>query len=189
MKVSLHTHTKNSHDGSLTEESMREAYGPEWITAVTDHDEWSTPTSEGRLPGIEHTVDADRYLHIVEVELPDGPFRFLAHPKRPFPTDTKQQAREVINRYDLDGVEKYNAGVEQYTGRIEEAIELANDDAHNDWQTGTSYMKMDCGTVESAIRSGDFKMVNNPRPIGTRMGKVRQGLQMGIAKYRDKSIY
>lgn len=188
MKISLHTHTKRSHDGSLTEDSMRKAYGPGWVTAVTDHDEWSNPVADTRLPGIEHTIDAERYLHVVEVEFPGGPFRFLAHPKRPFPTNTRTNAKRVIKKYDLDGVEKFNAGVKQYEGEIRDAVELANDDAHNDWQTGTSYMVVESGDVEDAIRRGQFKTVNSPRPVSATLGKVRQGLQMGVARFRDKSI-
>lgn len=187
VRTSLHSHSREgSHDASLTEREMAAAYrqagfGP---TAVTDHDV-HTSVPDDRLAGIERTVEARSYLHVVEV---GDRFSFLAHPSRPFPEDTRERAVEYVREHNLDGVEKYSRGEAQYPGRIDDPgiVELANDDAHNGFQIGLSYMVVDVRepTPEAVLREverGAATLVNDPDPRRATVGKVRHGVELAAA--------
>lgn len=185
VKVSLHTHTDASADGSLSEAQMAAAYRRRgYVTAVTDHDSWSSPAADDRIAGIEHTIDEDRFVHVVE--LGDG-FSFLPHPQRTFPEDTRERAAAFAYEHGLDGVEKFNRGRQNYEGHIDGVVELANDDAHNTDQIGLSHMTVDVeaptgAAVMHEIRNGQFEVHNEPSNFRTIAGGLRQGLAMGTGK-------
>lgn len=162
--VTLHTHTsEGSDDAAWSDADASAEYADAgFVTAVTDHDTW---TDTDRIRGVEHTIAEPGKLHIVELE--DG-FRFLAHPRLPFPTDTRERAAAYVRDHGLDGVEKYSRGIKQYSGSIGGVVELANDDAHNPFQVGLSHMLVDAprdhGAVLAAIKRGDFEPRVAPRP-------------------------
>lgn len=115
------------------------------------------------VSGIEHGPGDGRSAPHV-VEFPSLDFRFLAHPGLTWPTDTRARAVAFMADNGIEAVEKYNAGRQQYAGHID-AIELANDDAHNPLQIGQSYMVVDVPTaspdaVVAAIRRGNVELVN-----------------------------
>lgn len=161
--VTLHTHTsEGSPDASWSDADASAVYDARGVvSAVTDHDV-RTPTR--RLRGVERTIDAASTLHVVEVE----GFRFLAHPALTFPRDTRARAAAYVRDHNLDGVEKYSRGFQQYTGTIDipGVVELANDDAHNEWQACASYMLVDVSPgasqrrVLDEIRAGNVRLEN-----------------------------
>jgi len=168
-KVTLHTHDNTVSYDSFTPISTRaRLYNRLGFDAIAPlgHDDYSEFDTEELITfrAIERTVSADDpEIHIVEI--PELDFQFLAHPGRMGVDDVKNRSRDLIDEYDLDAIEKYNAGIIQYEGSINGVTELANDDAHNFFQTGASYMKfnveeINSGQIVSALRERDFKMVN-----------------------------
>lgn len=68
-------------------------------------------------------------------------------------------------------------------------IELANDDAHNVWQIGTSFIeaevnKVNRGQIVQAIKRGDIELKNNRRRVigqavksaNSTLGTVKEGI-------------
>jgi len=94
--------------------------------------------------GIEREVSEDPEIHIVEY--PEIGFSFLAHPKRIDFENTKEIASGIVQNGNLDGVEKFSSGRKQYKGSIN-SLELANDDAHNILQVGTSHMEIEVNEI------------------------------------------
>lgn len=183
--VSLHSHTsESSQDATNTDAEMAQFYRERGIvSAVTDHDVF---TESDRLVGIERTIEKGRKLHVVE--FPEHGFSFLPHPRRPFPTNTKQRATAYIEAHGLDAVEKFSQGKQQYEGHIDGVIELANDDAHNHWQIGLSYMSVDAraddpGSILAAIRRGQHRLHNEFDPGRYAMGKTAQGVSMVAERF------
>lgn len=186
MKLTLHTHTREgSWDASLTEREMARVYAEHGIvSAVTDH---NTVTRTDRITGIERTVDADAFIHVVEI--PEYDFAFLAHPSRlRLGGDTKSVAADLISEYGLDGVEKFSQGIVQYEGHIDGVPELANDDAHNGFQAGLSYMETDADGIGLAIGEIERKGISlhNPSPPRSKWaGKLRQAAELAPKKVRS----
>ncbi|MFB6147310.1 MAG: hypothetical protein ABEJ66_00345, partial [Candidatus Nanohaloarchaea archaeon] len=94
----------------------------------------------------------------------------------------------VIKNRDLDAVEKFRRGNEQYDGHLP-FLELANDDAHNIYEVGSSFMQVEVdkesvldvtwGDVFREIRSGRVTMINQPKGLADRFfGQVEKGLSM-----------
>lgn len=184
-KVTLHSHTsEGSPDSSWSALEAAGAYRSDgFVSAVTDHDVWSPVAhKDWRLPGVEHTIEAGPKLHVVQV---GHDFRFLAHPSIPFPEDTRRQAEEFVRLNGLDGVEKYSRGIKQYEGSIDGVVELANDDAHNRFQMGLSYMEVEARSprapdVLQAIRRGDFVNRVEFDPLKYGVGRAIQAASLAL---------
>lgn len=191
-KINLHTHEReNSYDSSTPARVMSSVYTALGYDAVgfVGHDEMANVES-GQLiifNGIERTISEDPEIHIVEY--PEIGFSFLAHPGR-----TRKDislAKRLISEHSVDGIEKFSNGVKQYEGHIDGVIELANDDAHNVFQIGTSFMEIDVkeinrGQIVQAIKRGDITLRNNRRRfIGQGVKAVNGGV--GIALGRKNS--
>lgn len=186
MKVNLHAHcSQGSYDALLSARKMIDQYADAGFgaVAITDHDQRTSVPDDDRLitlEGIEHTVDAERHTHIVEI--PDHDFRILAHPAFSHPEDPKAAIRELAREYDLDAVEKWNCGARQYRGDLDAPlIEVAGDDAHNPLQVGHTYMEVpdsvsSAGGVISAIRSGRHELVRDPKPVRSLLGHATKGV-------------
>jgi hypothetical protein len=136
------------------------------VVGYVGHDQFASndDVSGVSLTGIEHTVsESSPEVHIVEY--PDYDFKFLAHPQRIDPDDTKQTAKAYINEFGLDGVEKYRSGYKQYDGSIDRVVELAGSDAHNAHGYPTSHMVVDAdsvaaGSVIDAVKAGRVELVS-----------------------------
>lgn len=166
-RVSLHAHdATGSADCVHSASAMRRAYARRGFDVVgfVGHGEL-VATGAGDLAaidGIEHGRGTGQTEPHV-VEFPAHDFRFLAHPARTWPTNTAERALEYVREYDLDGVERWSAGVENYELSLP-VLELASDDAHNPWMVGTSYMEVDAPAEPraalDAVRAGRFEPVN-----------------------------
>jgi len=173
LKIDLHAHDPEaSWDSSATRKSMLRGYRRHNFDVVgfVGHDEMAGVRSDNLvvLNGIEHTISTKPEIHVVE--FPDYGYKFLAHPRRITKLDTKDVASKIIQKRNLQGVEKYNNGVKQFSGDLS-VPSLANSDAHNPFQIGTSFMLVDSpktqGSVINAVRSGEAKAVNRfRRPLG-----------------------
>jgi hypothetical protein len=135
------------------------------------------PTITGRERPVEYDGSS---VHVVEY--PDEQLSFLAHPRHYWSGNVRAKARAAVHDLELDGVEKFNRGRIQYEGRIEDAVELANDDAHNTRQVGGSYMMVDTPTlapmdVVRSIQEGRVEL-RNPRlrADAAAAGRANQGL-------------
>lgn len=149
MKFNLQTHNSRvSYDSTTPPRFMIRRYKQLGFDAIgfVGHDEMSNFESDDLiiLNGIEKTIRNNPEIHIVE--FPEAEFSFLAHPRRINKENTKEVAEDIIDKHNLDGVEKFNNGVKQYDGTID-TLELANDDAHNLFQIGTSFMTMDINDI------------------------------------------
>jgi hypothetical protein len=127
------------------------------------------------IDGVEHEKQTSpRRLHIVE--LVDHDIRYLAHPSETYPENTYERTREAIDEYNLDAVEKYNAGKQQYEGSLS-VPELAGDDAHSPVGAGRSYMRVYAageteGEIVEAIMGGEFEVVNTNPPLSAAAHEV-----------------
>lgn len=185
-KVSLHTHDNRvSYDTFAPIGPRVKLYKQLDFDAlgIVGHDKISDFESNNIVifNGIERTVSEDPEIHVVE--LPEFDFKFLAHPRRIDDENTKETARQIIQDRNLDGVEKFNDGEQQYSGSMN-TIELANDDAHNFFQTGTSYMEvetndMNKGQIVQAIQRGDVKLKNKGDRI---IGDISKTITASIGK-------
>jgi hypothetical protein len=182
-RVSLHAHVATgSADCVHSAGTMQRAYARRGfgVVGVVGHDEHvhvpasERPSAVATVDGIEHgqgTGQTDPHV----VEYPAHGFRFLAHPARTWPEHTAEQALEYVREHDLDGVERWSAGVVNYERSLP-VLELANDDAHNPWMVGTSLMKVDAPAdpraVLEAIRAGRFRPVNRGPSTAGRLFKA-----------------
>lgn len=170
VKINLHSHERiGSFDSTTPQIAMTSAYNALGYDAVgfVGHDDMADVESEQLIifNGIEREVSISPETHIVE--FPEIGFSFLAHPERS--NYSKEEIQSIINEYNLDGVEKFSDGVKQYRGEMP-AIELSNDDAHNVWQIGTSFMEIEVndvnrGQIVQAIKRGDIELKNNRRRV------------------------
>lgn len=185
-RVSLHVHDSNvSPDSNTPPEKMVEKYKELGFDAVgfVGHDEESTFESDELLilRGIEHTISRSPEVHVVE--FPQQNFSFLAHPQRMLSSDTKGDAMEIIIDMAIDGVEKFNNGFTQFGGSLPVPM-LANDDAHNTLQAGSSFMEVNVDKLTRkeiirAVGRGDVEFVNNRRSI---MGQGLKAFNIGKSK-------
>lgn len=170
IKINMHGHERvGSYDSITPSRAMASVYNSMGYSAVgfVGHDEMANVKSENLIifNGIEETVSTDPEIHVVR--FPEMGFSFLAHPGR---TDMdKEEMEQFIRDNNLDGVEKFSNGVEQFEGDVP-AIELANDDAHNILQIGTSFMEVEVndinrGQIVQALKRGDVELKNNRRRI------------------------
>lgn len=184
VKINLHTHDSNvSFDSRTSPELMVKTYKRLGYDAIgfVGHDKSSEFESDDIIVfrGIERTISESPEIHIVD--FPEMDFQFLAHPSRIMASDTKKTAQRIIDDRNLDGVEKFNNGVQQYRGSLD-AIELSNDDAHNLFQIGTSWMELDVeditrGQIVQALKRGDVTLKNRRRRfIGTAIKDVTAGI-------------
>lgn len=210
MLVNLHTHTRHgSYDGALSPRHIAEAYEYAGFgaLAITDHDVVTEPVDvDGliQMRGIEHTIDPDRHLHVVE--LPDHDFRFLAHPKFTFGPAGLEDAVAYARSTGLDGIEQVNGGKDQLGGQpTGNLVRLANDDAHNLFQVGHSCMRIpddvdDEAGVIHAVRNGEFEIVSRAAPLRRMVGFAWKALAYSTAHVdrlvprrvspdRDHSVY
>jgi hypothetical protein len=97
--------------------------------------------------------------------------------------DVKKLSENIFNQEGLDAVEKYNDGFAQYEGSLG-MPELANDDAHNPIQIGTSYMMVDVESptkrnIMREVKNGRAELVNKRRRI---LGSVLHSLNIAVSK-------
>jgi len=185
--VDLHAHERGgSHDSLTSARQMHNAFAAAVdkaaVVGYVGHDQLAADDSVSgvSLAGIEHTVsESSPEVHIVEY--PDYDFKFLAHPQRIDPDDTKQTAKAYINEFGLDGVEKYRSGYKQYDGSIDGVVELAGTDAHNVHGYPTSHMvvhtdSVDAESVIDAVKAGRVELVS----VGevSKWHKVGKGVAM-----------
>lgn len=169
IKFDLHTHErKASYDSSTPAKIMSSVYNTLGYDAVgfVGHDEIANVESEELIVfnGVEREVSEDPEIHIVEY--PEIGISFLAHPQRE--NMSKSRIRDLIQEHRLNGVEKFSNGFEQYDGNMDGVLELANDDAHNIFQIGTSFMQVDVnsinrGQIVQALQSRDRIELQNKR--------------------------
>lgn len=186
MKVCLHSHTaEGSYDGSLPAGHLETLFADNGFgaLAITDHDAITEPPRQSLIQprGIEHTLHGKKHLHVVE--LSDHDFKFLAHPRLTFPVNTRENIHRMLDELDLDGVEKYNSGVQQYHGDLDRrgVVELANDDCHNRLQIGHSYMTVpdSVDTEEEligALKAGKHILENDAKTPAAVFGLAYKGL-------------
>lgn len=147
MKVAgvLHTHTTNS-DGSLRPKELINlyySYGFDFV-AITDHNYITQVPSD--LPEdfiVLKGFEDSEGKHIIRLE--DDEIAFACHPKRY--GESKRDVEKFINKFRLDGAEKYNRGNKQYHGHISK-IEFSNDDLHRKNMIGKSWNEVDIGDQE-----------------------------------------
>lgn len=186
-RIALHAHTnRGSNDASLTPWDLVNEYARAGFDAValTDHDRMTDPPGVPgmvEIPGIEHTVDAQRHLHVVEI--PSLDFSFLAHPRLPFRDDVRQAAIEYAHDEGLDGVEVANGVDWQYEGVIDGLHELATDDAHNTYQIGQAWVETErrvgsVADVRDVLHSGDYDIAFDPAHASAAVGQVLKGTQV-----------
>jgi histidinol phosphatase-like PHP family hydrolase len=161
-RVNLHAHeAQHSFDSHTSVEEMARAYRAAGFDAVgfVGHGEYTTVDAPGlvTINGVEHGVGPGVHL----VAYPQHDFYIAAHPR--YSALPKRAVREFVDIYQPDAVEKFNSGVDQYTGRMD-VIEVAGDDAHNPDQVATSYMdvrveSMTEDAIMDAIKRGDYDLV------------------------------
>lgn len=171
--VNLHTHERTgSQDSDYSMREMYDAYRrrfdvPVVIGFVAHDDEGESRVPDGKPPtncikGTEVTVNRGNDLHIVR--FPQFDFSFLAHPRHTFSDreERMKRSREIINTYDLDGVEWYRSGKKQFKGYLPE-VWLSNDDAHSPHVVGSGGIfveveELSVDSVMGKVRKGDFKL-------------------------------
>lgn len=185
--VALHTHTRvGSNDGDLWPHDIVREYRKMGFGAVvlTDHDAATDAPDVGgilSLTGVEHTVDAESHMHVVEI--PPLDFRFLAHPGLPLPENTRDRAAAYARENGLDGVEKFNGATKHYDGSIPDLHEIASDDAHNAFQVGHSYITVpeqptSAAVLREQLHSGRYELVHDPGMIRSHLGRVTKGVRV-----------
>lgn len=199
MKVQLHTHTEaGSYDGGLTPIQLAEAYRNSGFDAVaiTDHDTVTEPPDVDGITlmrGVEHTEDAGRHLHVVE--LVDHDFKFLAHPG--FTFSWVEDGMRYARARGLDGIERFNGGVEHFeAGAAADLLELATDDAHNVWQVNHSYLDVNAASrseddIMAAVKAGDYTLESTERRLRGLIGFCWKCLSYGIShadKFRGREF-
>lgn len=170
----LHVHEREgSHDSRTPAGEMVETYRSMSSNPVAvgfvGHDEEVHVAAPGviTIPGAEYSkTPGPNGVHIVK--LPNAGLRILAHPGRTWPEDTKANAMRAVDKYRLDGVEKYTAGKKQYSGNLP-TLEVSGDDCHSPPGAGFSYLRVNAdGLTEDAVcdalSRGDFDMVNRRPP-------------------------
>ena len=189
--ISLHAHEASASGDSRTSiDAMAARYRQAGFGTVgfVGHDATPETPNRAALPvvvGIEHELRTEpRRLHVVEY--PQFGFRFLAHPNLTWPENTRENAADYVASHDVDAVERWNRGIQQYEGHISGVAELANDDAHNPHQIGDSHMVFPTGVLRDsqglslhrvfdALRRGEFWAVNRARnPARYAAGRLRQ---------------
>ena len=182
IRLSLHNHSQMS-DGYFTVGGLLRFLKDEGydVISITDHNvitiphplqiEESGAQNLFMLRGIELTFPS---MHIVCIEpmktgrvvdtLTTSRVKWLAHPKWQF--RDIDSIREVCARYDLDGVELYNAG--ELVFPKEEVVRweynfYAGDDLHIPSQVKTSWMEMDVDeldkdTIITKLKNGEFEI-------------------------------
>lgn len=177
VKINLHTHeSRFSYDSNTSASKMIDGYSGYGLVCMLGHDV-KVSVRDSPVPtvsGIEHTVDDNIDLHVVSI--PELDFKFLAHPRKTFGPQSKQNAMSVVKALELDGVEKFSNGIQQYEGHLP-TIELANDDAHNALQIGSSFMTVEVNNpskkeIMQKIKQGEIKLHNNSRSI---LGSIAKG--------------
>lgn len=191
-RVNIHTHdSRVSYDSRVPAKRLIRAYKAADFDAVglVGHDKLSQYESDDIIVynGIEHTVSESPEIHVVEY--PEFNFRFLAHPRRITKNGTLETAEEIVRSQGLDAMEKYNSGSTQYV-QDTEILELANDDAHNLFQVGSSYMEVDVqektrGNIMSNLMRGNVELVNNRRRLVGELIKIVDK-SIGIFVKRDR---
>lgn len=171
--VDLHVHEEGaSHDALTSAQGMHTAFtqtveGTPAAVGYVGHDQIADQgagVSGVSFTGVEHTIsESSPEIHIVEY--PDHNFSYLAHPRRVDSTNPKDRAKTLIEKYGLDGVEKYRTGVRQYDGTIPNVVELSNSDGHNTHAFPSSYMVVGVDSVGAdsvfrEIKAGRFETVS-----------------------------
>lgn len=185
-KVNLHTHdARVSFDSRTPPTVMAKAYERLGYDAVgfVGHDEMSEFEYSDIIiiNGIEHTVSKVPEIHIVE--FPEHNFSFLAHPSRILAADTSKIADNIIRDRNLDAVERFNNGLGKYDGKSD-VPQLANDDAHNLLQIGSSYMEVEVtepteANIMRAIKQDRAELKNTRRRV---LGTMVKGLHASISR-------
>jgi len=184
LKCILHTHTRNS-DGMLTaDETITYLRSKGYrVIAITDHNKITTVENPYTDTLVLHGYEDTFSIHIVHIE--DELYKagtglvFLAHPSRWGYSVSK--IKEVVRRYNLDGVELYNRGNKQFiTTPINDddrlfynrALLLAVDDFHSPTMENKCWIEIDTDsldkyTVLDKIRHKEYilKVKNKTIPI------------------------
>jgi len=195
LKADLHIHDPEvSWDSRATTRDMVRTYRSLGYDVVgfVGHDKIASAHHDEMivLNGIERTISVVPEIHIVEY--PSHGIKFLAHPRRINPADTKRRAMEIIDQYDLDAVEEFNGSHRQYVGTIA-ATEIANSDAHNPMQAGSTYTMIDADPdIESVIEAINDGRVRPEKGIRRPIGRATRYMQAitnprGIAGYIRKA--
>lgn len=171
-KINLQTHDSVTSFDSFTPSTlMIDRYKKQGFDAVgfVGHGERAQVTSNEMIifNGVEIEVREKPEIHIVK--FPDMGFWFLAHPMRDAPDRTPEDVQDIVDSFNLDGVEKFTNGVEYDVDEVD-AVKLANDDAHNVFQVGTSFMEVEVDRINrrqivAAVKRGDIELFNGTRRI------------------------
>lgn len=185
--VALHVHERNGSADSRTPagemvDAYKQKYGTPLAIGFVGHDHAVRVNHPDvvTLDGVEHEIrKRPTRLHVVEFL--DHDFKYLAHPKTTFPDDTADGAMRAVERYDLDAVEKYNAGSKQYDGSLG-VPEIAGDDSHSPLGVGESMLAVDVDrltedAVVDELKAGRVHMMNDP------------SRSRGVAHQAEKSLY
>lgn len=188
--VDLHVHERSaSGDSRTAAETMgrvaRSRLGDWVMLGLVGHDAEPTEEAEAVLSitGVENEIrTTPRRLHVIRFTDPE--FSILAHPALTWPTDTRRQAAAFIDSHDIDAVEKFNGGRQQYSGHIPGVREVAGSDAHSPLVLGSSHLVVQTDTVSAdavidAIRQGDYTIVADRPPWHRRLfERIEKSLTM-----------
>lgn len=188
LSVALHVHERSSLDSLAAPATMARAYqnaGADLVGFVAHQAhvdaarEAHNATRGGvmAVDGIEHGPGSGK-THPHVVEFPEHDFAYLAHPRKTWPERTKAHAAAFVREHGLDGVERFNAGRQQYRGAFPEpVVELAGDDAHSPRGVRRSTMTVHAtertpAAVFDALRHGNFEINNHGPRFGARASKA-----------------
>lgn len=197
--VDLHAHERTASGDSRTPASrmadvMYDRWGPFTAMGFVGHDRLVGPRPGATLAigGMEREPHNGKFLHILDY--PQYDLKILAHPKRIFPDNTKEQAMRVIRERRLDGVEKWNwaNGGLQYEGNLD-VLEVAGSDAHSPLGVGMCHMVVDVQTLSAAtvmtkIKAGEFHVEAHAARGRQLLHQVEKGAALALEKLRGSPV-